>query len=108
MRSVKGSLPSNSSIVHILVKGITASPTYFLICQGVSEGEVLSVLFVDELLDNYSYYPIVKFETTVQGLYYGSPMYVHFLALVSGSPVELQAMLNIFAAYGSGGTTTMQ
>ena len=53
------------------------------------------VLFVNQLLDILS---TSGFGVSIDNIYCGAPMYPNDLALVAGSPEELQAMLDIVHA----------
>ena len=72
----------------------------FNIRQGVRQGGVLSpflyCLFVDQLLDILT---ASGFGVSIDNIYCGAPMYADDLALVAGSPEELQAMLDIVHNY---------
>ena len=74
----------------------------FPIRQGVCQGAVLSPLlyslFVDELLVNHS---ASGHGVSMDGVYCGALMYADNLVLIADSPGELQALLDIAAAYAS-------
>ena len=74
----------------------------FAIKQGVRQGAILSPLlysiFVDALLDQLT---ASGLGATLNGIFCGAPMYADDLALISGSPSELQSMLDIVDAYST-------
>ena len=74
----------------------------FQIHQGVRQGGILSpflyCLFVDELLDTLTQ---SGHGAVISGLYSGAPMYADDLVLIASSQAELQAMLDIVAAYAT-------
>lgn len=67
-------------------------------CQAGWDSIPIFVLSVDELLDilTQSGHGVV-----ISGLYSGAPMYADDLALIASSQAELQAMLDIVAAYAT-------
>ena len=88
----------NSSVSQVLWDQVRSEQ--FPIEQGVRQGGVLSpflyCVFVNELLNLLTE---SGFGVHIDGIFTGAPMYADDLALIAGSPEELQAMLDIVSSY---------
>ena len=89
-----------SSSSCVLWNGTRSSS--FVLKQGVSQGGTLSRF--------YMFFLWMSCWTTsrhISGIYCGTPMYADDLALVTSSPSDLQAMLNMVHKYAQNGTTNL-